>query len=78
MGIRVGNYRIIHEIHDEKLVVLIMAVGHRRDIHPNSNSRDNIRLNWTAQPRIGICLEISSRRRLACGWDQENEPGMSP
>jgi mRNA interferase RelE/StbE len=58
--IRVGNYRIIHEIHDEKLVVLIMAIGHRCDIYPNWNSRDNIRLNWTAQPRIGICLEISA------------------
>jgi mRNA interferase RelE/StbE len=31
--IRVGNYRIIYEIHDEKLVVLIIAIGHRRDIY---------------------------------------------
>lgn len=33
LRIRVGNYRIIYEIHDEKLVVLIIAIGHRRDIY---------------------------------------------
>ena len=31
--IRVGNYRIIYDIHDEKLAVLVIAIGHRRDIY---------------------------------------------
>jgi mRNA interferase RelE/StbE len=30
---RVGDYRIICEIQDEKLVVLALAIGHRRDIY---------------------------------------------
>ena len=31
--IRVGNYRIIYEIQDDKLVVLIVHIGHRKDIY---------------------------------------------
>jgi mRNA interferase RelE/StbE len=31
--IRVGEYRIIYEIHDDRLTVLVVAVGHRKDIY---------------------------------------------
>ncbi len=31
--IRAGDYRIIYEIHDEVLVVLVVEIGHRRDIY---------------------------------------------
>ena len=31
--IRIGNYRIIYEIQDDKLVVLIVHIGHRKDIY---------------------------------------------
>jgi len=30
---RVGDYRIVCEIQDEKLVVLALALGHRREIY---------------------------------------------
>jgi mRNA interferase RelE/StbE len=30
---RVGNYRIIADIEDEKLIILVIAVGHRREIY---------------------------------------------
>lgn len=30
---RVGDYRILCQIHDQKLVVLALAIGHRRDIY---------------------------------------------
>ena len=30
---RVGNYRIICEIQDEQLVVIALAVGHRREVY---------------------------------------------
>jgi len=30
---RVGNYRIIYEIHDDVLLVLILAIGHRKEIY---------------------------------------------
>ncbi len=30
---RVGDYRIICEIQDDKLVVLALAIGHRREIY---------------------------------------------
>ena len=33
---RVGGFRIICEIHDDKLVVLALAVGHRRGIYLRS------------------------------------------
>ena len=29
---RVGDYRIIAKIEDDKLVILVIAIGHRRDI----------------------------------------------
>ncbi|MGI8905416.1 MAG: type II toxin-antitoxin system RelE family toxin [Candidatus Sumerlaeaceae bacterium] len=31
--IRVGNYRVIYEIVDQQLEVLVVAIGHRRDIY---------------------------------------------
>jgi mRNA interferase RelE/StbE len=30
---RVGDYRIVYEIHDDKVVVLVVAVKHRKDIY---------------------------------------------
>ena len=31
--IRSGNYRIIYEIHDDKVVILIVRIGHRKDVY---------------------------------------------
>jgi mRNA interferase RelE/StbE len=31
--VRTGDYRIVYEIHDSMLLVLVVAVGHRRDIY---------------------------------------------
>ena len=31
--IRVGDYRIIYEVNGEKLIILIIKVGHRREIY---------------------------------------------
>lgn len=31
--IRVGNYRIIYEIKDDKLIVLIITIAHRKDVY---------------------------------------------
>lgn len=33
LRVRTGNYRIIYEIQDDVLLVLVLAVGHRRDIY---------------------------------------------
>ena len=33
--VRVGDYRIIYEIQDDVLVILIVKVGHRKDIYRN-------------------------------------------
>ncbi len=30
---RIGDYRILYEIHDDDLVVLAIEIGHRREIH---------------------------------------------
>ncbi len=32
---RIGDYRIIAEIQDENVIVLVIAIGHRRDIYEN-------------------------------------------
>lgn len=31
--VRTGDYRIVYEIRDDELVVLVLRVGHRRDIY---------------------------------------------
>lgn len=33
---RVGDYRIICDIVDEQLVVVVLAIGHRRDVYRES------------------------------------------
>ena len=31
--VRTGDYRVVYEIYDDALVILVLAVGHRRDIY---------------------------------------------
>ena len=31
--IRIGNYRVIYEIHDDRLIILVIVIGHRKDIY---------------------------------------------
>jgi mRNA interferase RelE/StbE len=31
--VRTGDYRIIYEIHDHRMLVLVLGVGHRREIY---------------------------------------------
>ena len=31
--IRLGNYRVIYELHGAKLIILVLKIGHRKDIY---------------------------------------------
>jgi len=31
--VRVGDYRILYQIHDDELIILIIDLGHRREIY---------------------------------------------
>ena len=33
--VRFGNYRIIYEIHENRLVILVVKIGHRKDVYRN-------------------------------------------
>lgn len=33
LRVRVGSYRVIYEIHDAVLLVLVLKIGHRRDVY---------------------------------------------
>jgi mRNA interferase RelE/StbE len=33
LRIRVGDYRVIYRVEDERLLVLVVAVGHRREVY---------------------------------------------
>lgn len=33
LRVRVGNYRIIYSIHDDVLLIVVVTVGHRRDVY---------------------------------------------
>lgn len=32
-GVRTGDYRIVYEIWDQELLVLVVRLGHRRDVY---------------------------------------------
>ena len=32
---RIGDYRLLAEIQDDKLIILALAVGHRREVYEN-------------------------------------------
>ncbi|WP_018134003.1 type II toxin-antitoxin system RelE family toxin [Acaricomes phytoseiuli] len=34
--VRTGDYRIVYEIHDRRLIVYVIRIGHRRDIYKSS------------------------------------------
>ena len=34
--VRQGNYRIIYEINDDEVVVVVVKVGHRKDVYQRS------------------------------------------
>jgi len=31
--IRVGDYRVLYEVHDKRLLVLVIRIGHRKDVY---------------------------------------------
>ncbi len=31
--IRIGDYRVVYEIHDDRLIVLVLRVAHRKDAY---------------------------------------------
>ena len=33
--VRCGNYRIIYEIHEDLIMILVIKIGHRKDINRN-------------------------------------------
>lgn len=33
MRIRVGDYRVIYDVNDGEVVILVLAIGHRREIY---------------------------------------------
>ena len=35
--IRVGDYRLIYEIHENKLVVVVVTIGHRKNVYDKLN-----------------------------------------
>ncbi len=31
--LRIGDYRVVYEIHDERLIIVVVKVGHRREVY---------------------------------------------
>ncbi len=31
--VRVGNYRILYDVHEKKLIIEVIKIGHRKDVH---------------------------------------------
>lgn len=35
LRIRIGDYRVVYTVEDDQLVVLVLTLGHRRDVYRN-------------------------------------------
>lgn len=35
--LRVGDYRVVYEVHDKRVLVLVVRIGHRKDIYKKGN-----------------------------------------
>ena len=57
LRIRAGDYRILYEVRDDRLVVLVISVGHRREILPLT------RRPWSAGQRQPGHTPGGARRR---------------
>ncbi len=33
MRIRIGDYRVVYDIHDDELVILVLRIAHRREVY---------------------------------------------
>ena len=33
LRLRVGSYRVLYQVHDDRLLVLVLTLGHRRDVY---------------------------------------------
>jgi mRNA interferase RelE/StbE len=33
--VRTGDYRIVYEIHEDRLIILVVKIGHRKDVYKN-------------------------------------------
>ena len=33
LRLRVGAYRVLYQVHDDRLLVLVLTLGHRRDVY---------------------------------------------
>ncbi|HEY6065877.1 MAG TPA: type II toxin-antitoxin system RelE/ParE family toxin, partial [Thermoanaerobaculia bacterium] len=38
---RVGDYRIVYEIRDDELIILVVMLGHRREIYERARRKRN-------------------------------------
>lgn len=38
---RVGDYRVVYEIRDDELIVLVVMLGHRREIYERARRKRN-------------------------------------
>ena len=35
--LRVGDFRVIYTVRDQELVILVVGIGHRKDVYRNLN-----------------------------------------
>ena len=63
LRIRLGKIRIIYVIQNEKLLILILDVGHRREIYRWWNESDLTSLSWIQRDNFVQILSYQYKRK---------------
>jgi mRNA interferase RelE/StbE len=61
--VRTGDYRIVYEIHDNELLILVLRIGHRRDVYDAVDSPAPRRRHGTTIDTLGVaCARLLAAR----------------
>ena len=60
--LRVGDYRIVYDVHDKEMLVLVLAIGHRREVY----RRRYVGRQARGRPRGASHLHRAGRSTIPC------------
>ncbi len=63
--IRIGDYRVLYEIRSDRLIVLVVGAGHRRDVYRHRRISEIADARYAAYRRELVAAEAASEDEMA-------------